>query len=91
MFKTGLAPSPALITPRMTLPMLLGVLGSIPTVMLERELRFGVISVAEVAGVLLEKGVTLWLASPAPDRKNQPALALRLSMRGLGAEVRGAY
>ncbi|MEB3220698.1 MAG: oligosaccharide flippase family protein, partial [Candidatus Sericytochromatia bacterium] len=46
----------------MTLPMLLGVLGSIPTVMLERELRFGTLAGIEVAGVVAEKACTLSLA-----------------------------
>ncbi|MEB3196847.1 MAG: oligosaccharide flippase family protein [Candidatus Sericytochromatia bacterium] len=46
----------------MTLPMLLGALGSVPTVMLERSLRFGSLAAVEVSSTFLEKLVTLVLA-----------------------------
>ncbi|MEB3220699.1 MAG: oligosaccharide flippase family protein, partial [Candidatus Sericytochromatia bacterium] len=53
-----LPPDGAAMLRWMTLPMLLGVLGSIPTVMLERELRFGTLAGIEVAGVVAEKACT---------------------------------
>ncbi|MEB3328716.1 MAG: oligosaccharide flippase family protein [Candidatus Sericytochromatia bacterium] len=57
-----LPPDGAAMARCMTLPMLLGVLGCIPTVMLERDMRFGTLAAIEVAGTVAEKGVTLGLA-----------------------------
>ena len=49
-------------------------------------------TVLSIAGaVAIASGVTLWIASPAPDVPPGPALALSLSRSGLGAELRGAY
>ena len=49
-------------------------------------------TVLSIAGsVAIASGVTLWLASPAPDVQPNAALTLALSRYGVGAEVRGAY
>jgi PST family polysaccharide transporter len=57
-----LPPDGVAMTRWMLLPMLLGVVGCIPTVMLERDMRFGTLAAIEVVGTVAEKGVTLGLA-----------------------------
>jgi tetratricopeptide (TPR) repeat protein len=51
--------------------------------------RSTVLSIA--GGVALASGVALWLLAPAPDIAPGPTLALSLSSRALGPELRGTY
>ena len=46
----------------MSLAMLLGVVGAIPTMLLERRMRFGAVAAIDAACVLLDKGVAIGLA-----------------------------
>lgn len=46
----------------MSLQMLLGVVGCVPTMLIERRMRFGVVAALDVVVLLADKGLAIWLA-----------------------------